>query len=129
MSTPLFYTLTVIAISACIVLYKLKPKYICYFFSYYNKKFFQDRKSISAPLKYISFLFIVTLLYTVIDYNPLSDTLGKIKPFFPGSISDYLTKLQPHSNIIKRTLLAILFSTMILFFYLFIKTPPFPQKK
>lgn len=129
MSTPLFYTLTVIAISACILLYKLKPKYICYFFSYYNKKFFQNRKSISAPVKFISFLFIVTILYTVINYNPFSETLDKIKPFLPGSISDYLTKLQPHSNIIKITLLSIEFSAIILFLFLFIKTPPFPQKK
>lgn len=113
----------------CIILYKIKPKYIYYSFLFYKKKISQDKNFFSSCIQYIATIFLFTVLYFFIEYVPFSDFIGKITPLLPDYINAFLLSLKGKGASITIILASIEFIILLFLFFIFMKTPTSPKNK
>ncbi len=113
----------------CIILYKIKPKYIYYSFLFYKKKISQDENVFSNCIRYITTIFLFTVLYFFIEYIPFSGFIDKIMPLLPDYISAFFVSLKGKGASITIILASIEFIVLLFLFFIFIKKPVSPKSK
>ncbi|HBX9960891.1 TPA: hypothetical protein MIM74_15710 [Klebsiella variicola] len=116
-------------IMLCIILYKIKPKYIYYSFLFYKKKISQDKNFFSSCIQYVATIFLFTILYFFIEYVPISDFIGKIMPLLPDYVSAFLVSLKGKGASITIILALIELIILLFLFFIFMKTPTSPKNK